>query len=121
MKDIDRLIAKKEVAIAQLKDEINALKRAKKIVEGVSGASKVAGGSGRKAKPRRSTKTSRAPRGAKKAKVLGAMTVKPKRMRDIAKKAGVSTPEAASVLQAAVKRGEVRKGRQRGTYRLAKS
>jgi predicted transcriptional regulator len=49
------------------------------------------------------------------------MNARPKRMRDIAEKAGVSTQEAASVLQAAVKRGEVRKGRQRGTYRLAKS
>jgi hypothetical protein len=119
--DIDTLIARKEAAIAQLKDEIQALKRAKKIVEGVSGASKRTRSPGRKPKSRRSTKSSRAPRGAKKAQVLGVMTARPKRMRDIAEKAGVSTQEAASVLQAAVKRGEVRKGRQRGTYRLAKS
>ena len=118
MKDIDRLIAQKQAAIAQLKDEIKALKRARKIVEGVSGGSKPTGGSAR-ANPRRSGKTSRAPRGAKKAQVLGAMTPKPQRMRDIAQKAGVSTQEAASVLQSAVKRGEIKKGRQRGTYRLA--
>ena len=36
MKDIDRLIAHKEAAIAWLQDEIKALKRARKIVEGVS-------------------------------------------------------------------------------------
>jgi hypothetical protein len=117
--DIDRLIAKKEAAIAQLKDEVKALERAKKIVAGVSGTS--GSTSGRGVKPKRSTKTGRAPRGAKKAKVLGVMSARPRRMRDIAEKAGVSTQEAASVLQSGVKRGEVRKGRQRGTYRLAKS
>jgi hypothetical protein len=116
--DIDRLIAKKEAAIAQLKDEIKALERAKKIVAGVSGTS--GSTSGRVVKSKRSAKTRRAPRGAKKAKVLGVMSAKPQRMRDIAGKAGASTQEAASVLQSAVKRGEVRKGRQRGTYRLAK-
>lgn len=120
MNDIDKLIAQKENAIAQLKDEIKALKRARKIVEGVSGTPKAARARGRTSKPRRSTKAGRAPRGAKKAQVLGVMTAKPQRMRDIAKKAGVSTHEAASVLQSAVKRSEVKKGRQRGTYRLAK-
>jgi cell division protein FtsL len=117
--DIGKLIAKKEAAIAQLKDEIKALERAKKIVAGVSSASGSTSGR-RRAKSKRSAKTGRAPRGAKKAKVLGVMNATPQRMRDIAGKAGVSTQEAASVLQSAVKRGEVGKGRQRGTYRLAK-
>ncbi len=118
MNDIDRLIAKKEAAIAQLRDEIKALERAKKIVAGVSGTSRLT--SGRGVKPKRSAKKGRAPRGAKKAKVLGVMSARPQRTRDIAETAGVSTQEAASVLQSAVKRGEAKKGRRRGTYRLAK-
>jgi hypothetical protein len=120
VKDIDRLIAQKEAAIAQLKDEIKALKRARRIVEGVSGASKAGGRPGRKSKAGGLKKTARARRGAKKAGVFAVLTAKPQRMRDIAEKAGVSTPEAASVLQSAVRRGEVKKGRQRGTYRLPK-
>ena len=121
MKDIDKLIAQKEAAIAKLKGEIKALKQARRIVEGVSGTSRSTSGAGRGPKARRSTTTGRAPRGARKAQVLGVMTDKPQRMRDIAQSAGVSTQEAASVLQAGLKRGEVRKGRQRGTYRLAKA
>ena len=121
MTDIDRLIAQKEAAIARLKDEIKALERARKIVESVSGPSKGAPRARRGSKARRSRKTARAPRGARKTQVLGVMTGKPQRMRDIAEKAGVSTQEAASVLQAGVKRGEVKRGRKRGTYRLAKA
>ena len=121
MKDIDRLIAEKEAAIAQLKDEIEALRRARKIVEEVSGASRATSRSGGRPKTRRSTKAVRAPRGARKAQVVSVMTGKPQRMRDIAAKAGLSTQEAASVLQAGVKRGDIKKGRQRGTYRLAKA
>jgi hypothetical protein len=41
-------------------------------------------------------------------------------MRDIAEEAGMSTPEAASILQSGVKRGEFKKGRRRGTYLLVK-
>ena len=120
MNDIDRLIAQKEAAIAQLKDEIKALKHARKIVEGVSGPTKGTARARRGSKTGRSRKTGRAPRGARKTRVLGVMTGKPQRMRDIAEKAGVSTQEAASVLQAGVKRGEIKRGRKRGTYRLAK-
>ncbi len=116
MNDIDRLIAQKDAAIAKLTVEIKALKRARKIVEGVSGTSKAT--PGRAPKSKRSKKTARAPRGTKKAQVLGVMSVKPERLRDIAEKAGVSTQEAASVLQSGVKRGEVKKGRRRGAYRL---
>ena len=111
MTDIDALIAKKEAAIARLKNDIKALEHAKKIVEGVGGAA------GRGARPKRSP---RAKRGAKKAKVLSALSAKPQRMRDIATNAGVSTQNAASVLQAGVKRGEIKKGRKRGTYLLMK-
>ncbi len=119
MNDIDRLIAQKDAAIAKLTVEIKALKRARKIVEGVSGTSRATSGRAPKSKrPKRSTKTARAPRGAKKAQVLGVMSVRPERLRDIAEKAGVSTQEAASVLQAGVKRGEVKKGRRRGAYLL---
>jgi len=125
--DIDRLIAQKEAAIAQLKEEISALKRARKIVQGVSGTSTREPRSGRpartsrrkKAAKARKQKGGRARRGAKKAVVFAVLTATPQRMRDIAEQAGVSTQEAASVLQSAVKRGEARKGRQRGTYRLA--
>ena len=50
--------------------------------------------------------------------MLGVMSAKPERLRDIAEKAGVSMQEAASVLQSGVKRGEVKKGRRRGAYLL---
>ncbi|MCG6920245.1 MAG: hypothetical protein LJF15_04040 [Acidobacteria bacterium] len=117
MKDIDKLIAEKEATIARLRDEIKALKGARKIVESVSRvpATRRPGG-----KPRRLQARGRAARGAKKARVLLVMTAKPQRMRDIAEKAGMSTPEAASILQSGVKRGEFKKGRRRGTYLLVK-
>ena len=119
MNDINRLIAQKDAAIAKLTVEIKALKRARKIVEGVSGTSRAISVRAPKSKrSKRSTKTGRAPRGTKKAQVLGVMSAKPERLRDIAEKAGVSTQEAASVLQAGVKRGEVKKGRRRGAYLL---
>jgi hypothetical protein len=117
MIDIDRLIADKVSAIARLKDEIRALRRARKIVESVSERPRAR--SGGAMKRMRSTKAERAPRGAKKAQVLSVMTLKPQRLRDIAEKAGVSTQEAASVLQNGLKRGEVKKGSSRGSYRLA--
>lgn len=110
MTDIDALIGKKEAAIAVLQNDVKALRQAKKIVESVSGASV------RSVKVKRSP---RAKRGAKKAKVLRAMSDKPQRMSVIAKEAGVSTANAASVLQAGVKRGDIKKGRTRGTYSLA--
>ena len=124
MNDIDRLIAQKEAAIAQLKEEISALKRARKIVAGVSSTSPRSNRAARPGRLKKSAKSrkqkgGRAQRGAKKAVVFAVLTVKPQRMRDIAEQAGVSTQEAASVLQSAVKRGEAKKGRQRGTYRLA--
>jgi len=95
MKDIDRLIAHKEAAIAWLQDEIKALKRARKIVEGVSKGSATP----RPGEPRRVKVGGRAPRGTKKSRVLAVMTAKPQRMRDIAEKAGLSTPATASILQ----------------------
>jgi hypothetical protein len=114
MKDIEKLIAQKEAAIARLKGEIKALKRARKIVEGVSAVS-VAPGMGER---KRAKKKGRASRGAKKARVLAVMTAKPQRMRDLAEEAGLSTREVASILQAGVKRGEFKKGSRRGTYFL---
>ncbi len=116
MKDIDRLIAHKEAAIAWLQDEIKALKRARKIVEGVSKGSATPG----RGEPRRVKTKGRAARGSKKARVLAVMTAKPQRMRDIAEQAGLSTPAAASILQSGVKRGEFKKGSRRGTYFLVK-
>ena len=52
--------------------------------------------------------------------MLAVMTTKPQRMRDIAEKAGLSTPATASILQSGVKRGEFKKGSRRGTYFLVK-
>ena len=78
MKDIDRLIAQKDAAIAKLTVEIKALKRTRKIVEGVSDTSRATSGRAPKSKrPKRSRKSARAPRGAKKAQVLGVMSVRP--------------------------------------------
>jgi hypothetical protein len=116
MKDIEKLIAHKEAAIAWLKDEITALKRAQEIVESVSKASTTPG----PGESRRLKKKTRPARGAQKARVLGVMTAKPQRMSDIAKKAGLSTPATASILQSGVKRGEFKKGSRRGTYVLVK-
>jgi hypothetical protein len=116
MKDIEKLIAHKEAAIAWLKDEITALKRAQEIVESVSKASTTP----RPGESRRLKKKARPARGAQKARVLAVMTAKPQRMSDLAKKAGLSTPATASILQSGVKRGEFKKGSRRGTYVLVK-
>ena len=108
--NIDRLLDQKRSALLALQADIEVLERAQHIAQGVGvPVSRV-----------NVKKLKRAPRGAKKAKVLGAMTAKPQRMSDIAKKAGVTTQNAASVIQAGVKRGDIKKGRKRGMYLLMK-
>jgi hypothetical protein len=108
--DIRKVLAQKRAALLELQTDIDVLERALRIAQGVGvSVSRV-----------NVKKLKRAPQGSKKTKVLGAMTAKPQRMSDIAKGAGVSTQNAASVLQAAIKRGEVKKGRKRGLYLLAK-
>jgi predicted transcriptional regulator len=108
--DIRKVLAQKKAALLALQADIEVLERAQRIAQGVGvSVSRV-----------NVKKLKRAPRGAKKAKVLGAMTAKPQRTTDIAKKAGVTTQNAASVIQAGVKRGEIKKGRKRGMYLLVK-
>jgi hypothetical protein len=108
--DIRKVLAQKRAALLELQTDIDVLERAQRIAQGVGvPVSRV-----------NVKKLRRAPRGEKKAKVLGAMTAKPQRMSDIAKGAGVSTQNAASVIQAGVKRGEIKKGRKRGMYLLVK-
>ena len=94
-----------QAEIEKIKDEIKALEQAKKIVESVSGTRKA------------TAKPTRAKRGAKKDMVMAVLTKKPQRMRDIAREAGLSTAEAASVLQSGTKLGTIKKGTAKGTYR----
>ncbi len=87
--DIRKVLAQKRAALIALQADIDVLQRAQRIAQGVGvSVSRV-----------NVKKPKRAPRGAKKAKVLGAMTAKPQRMSDIAKGAGVSTQNAASVMR----------------------